>query len=80
MTTMAPVRCAARVVAASTTSSMTSSVRGEPNTPGSGVLPSWARTFRISAWNTTMIPKTRYGMNVRSSQFTVSRCRSWESQ
>ena len=58
MTTMAPVRCAARVVAASTTSSITSSVRCEPNAPSSGVLPRWASTFRISAWKTTMMPKT----------------------
>ncbi len=36
-------------------------------------MPRWARTFRISAWKTTMIPKTRKGRNVRSSQLTVSR-------
>ena len=53
-----PVRCAARVVAASTTSSTTSSVRCEPKAPSSGVLPRWASTFRISAWNTTMMPNT----------------------
>jgi hypothetical protein len=58
MTTMAPVRCDARVVAASTTSSMTSSVRWVENAPRSGVLPRWASTFRISAWNTTMMPNT----------------------
>ena len=35
------------------------SVRGAANAPSSGVLPRWASTFRISAWKTTMMPKTR---------------------
>ena len=61
------------MVAASTTSSITSSLRFAPATPRKGVLPRWASTFRISAWKTTMIPKTRKGRKVRSIQLTVSR-------
>ena len=77
---IAPVFWEARVVAASTTSSITSSVFRAENAPSSGVLPRWASTFRISAWNTTISPNSRMidghvvGANVLASHGMFSSC------
>ena len=77
---MAPVRSEERLVAASTISSTTSSCRRRDAPPRKGARPRWASPFRISAWNTTMMPKTRKGRKVRSSQLTVCRLKRIEAQ
>ena len=49
-------------------------IRPLPGSGRTGARPKCASARRMSDWNSTMKPKTKYPNRLRTSQFTVSRC------